>query len=92
MTIQDMINKEADLKVQPLNGENNGKLVSKDKKNSWEYKYTSTTRTVLRNLWLVDFLYIMMDRLYEEPTASLSHCAKEAYNGGLGPHHPWVVR
>ena len=64
----------------------------KDKKDSWEYKYVSTARTGLRNLWLLDFLSIFMKNLYEDKTTSLGHCAKDAYSKGLGPHHPWAVR
>jgi hypothetical protein len=78
--------------VHILNGENNSKKLDKSKKTSWEYKYTSTSRTVLRNLWLMDFVYHLMKNLHEDKSTSLSHCAKDAYGKGLGPHHPWVVR
>ena len=40
----------------------------------------------------MDFLQVLMKTLHEDHSTSLSHCAKEAYNQGLGPHHPWVVR
>jgi len=62
------------------------------KKQDWEYKYVSTTRTVLRNLWLLDFLEVFMGMLHENREATLTHIAKEAYNKGLAPHHPWLVR
>ena len=78
--------------VHILNGENNSKKLDKSKKTSWEYKYTSTARTVLRNLWLMDFLHILMKNLHEDQSTSLGNCAKDAYSKGLGPHHPWVVR
>jgi hypothetical protein len=75
-----------------LNGENNHHLLPKTKKNDWEYTYTSTTRTGLRNLWLMDFLYYFMSKIINEKEISLGSCAKEAYAKGLGPHHPWIIR
>lgn len=78
--------------VKDLNGENNHKLLKKDMKGHWKYTYTSTVRTVLRNLWLLDFIYFFMKKIYDERDASLSTCAKEAYSKGLGPHHPWAIR
>jgi len=89
-SLQAFMAKEAALDVIKLNGENNHKLI-KDK-TSWKYKYTSTTRTVLRNLWLCDFIYHLMYNLDHDRTHSLGHCAKDAYSKGLGPHHPWIVR
>jgi hypothetical protein len=46
----------------------------------------------LRNLWLSDFIEILFRGLYEDPKATMHHCAKEAYNKALGIHHPWAVR
>ena len=40
----------------------------------------------------MDFLYVFFDKLYSEPSMSLSSVAKEAYSKGLGPHHPWAIR
>ena len=67
-----MIELERAKNLEMLNGENNSKLLPKDKKGSWEYKYVSTTRTVLRNLWLLDFLEDFMDNLYNNREMSLS--------------------
>ena len=61
-------------------------------KHSWQWKYVSTARTALRMTWLMDFLEIFMKNIYDVKTSSLSHCAKDAYNKGLGPHHPWSIR
>lgn len=33
-----------------------------------------------------------MRQLSEDEKSTLSHCAKEAYNKGLAPHHGWAVR
>lgn len=86
-----MIEREMALGVHEFNGENNTKL-KKLMKGSWECTYTSTTRTVLRNLWLMDFLETLMYELAKDRNASLSHCARAAYDKGLGPNHPWVIR
>ena len=91
-TLQDIIEHEITTNVHILNGDNNAKKLDKSKKTSWEYKYTSTSRTVLRNLWLMDFVYHLMKNLHEDQSTSLSSCAKDAYSKGLGPHHPWVIR
>lgn len=91
-SIQEMIEKEMSLGVESLNGENNHKLLKKDKKDQWEWTYTSTGRTVLRNLWLLDFLSTLMTLLHSKREMTFSGCAKEAYNVGLGPHHPWAIR
>lgn len=64
--LQDIIEYEISISLHILNGENNSKKLDKSKKTSWEYKYTSTTRTVLRNLWLFDFLHILMKNLHED--------------------------
>lgn len=90
--MEETIAKEVELNVINLNGENNHKLLAKDMKGTWQYKYTSTTRTILRTVWLLDFIAILFTRLDQNRDAALSHCAREAYNEGLGIHHPWVVR
>ena len=85
--------------VEKLNGENNSKINKEmhkgDKKlakDDYRHHFTSTARTVLRNLWLLDFLHSFMDMIHDQRDAKLSACAKHAYSEGLGPHHPWVVR
>ena len=89
-SLQSFITKELELGVTKLNGKHNKKLV-KDKI-SWQYTYTSTARTVTRNLWLLDFLYVLMSNLADDATATLPSAVKEAYSQGLGPHHPWILR
>ena len=63
----------------------------KDKK-SWQYTYASTGRTVVRNLWLLDFLHILMQRVGNDATVTLPAATREAYDKGLGPHHAWILR
>ena len=61
-------------------------------KNEWEAKYTSTARTVLRNIWLLDFVSLFFDSVNKNRAGKLSEIAKESYSQTLGNHHPWVVR
>eukprot|EP00347_Sterkiella_histriomuscorum_P023651 403333863 len=93
-TLQDLIEDDIRKGVEKLNGENNDKLLKKDKlpKDDYRHKFTSTARTVLRNMWLLDFLHHFMNQIYNDRTAKLSSCAKFAYSEGLGPHHPWAIR
>ena len=49
-------------------------------KNEWETKYTSTARTVLRNMWLLDFVSLLFDTLNKNRTGKLSEIAKESYS------------
>lgn len=94
ITLQEMIEYDIARKVEELNGENNHKLLKSEKlpQTDYRHQYTSTARTVLRNMWLLDFLHHLMEMLYTDRQAKLSACAKHAYSEGLGPHHPWVVR
>ena len=55
-----------------LNGNENSKFLGKESKNTWKWKYTSTTRTVLRNMWLMDFIDILMHDLGEKQDWSIS--------------------
>lgn len=77
-----------------MNGENNDKLLKAEKlhKDDPKLKFTSTARTVLRNMWLLDFLHHFFLMLDQDRKAKLSAVAKHAYSEGLGPHHPWVIR
>ena len=48
VSIQGTIDVEAQLGVTRLNGENQKKELKKDKKGSWEWKYVSNARTLVR--------------------------------------------
>jgi hypothetical protein len=56
--------KEIELKVTLMNVE----IPTKDqklKKGSWEAEYTATARTLLRTMWLLDFISIMFKLIVE---------------------------
>ena len=82
--------KEIDLKITELNAEKPVK--GRKFGHEWEAKYTSTARTVLRNMWLLDFVSLLFDNLNKDRTSKLSDVAKDAYSKTLGNHHPWIVR
>ena len=44
------------MKIIELNGENNGKMLPKNKKDSWEWTYASTGRHLVRMHWLTKFV------------------------------------
>ena len=86
--LQRFIEKEKELDLQKYNG----KTKPKDKKGSWEYNYVSTSRTVLRNLWFMDYMSQLFQRLNANEQASLGTIAKEAYEASLATHHIWIVK
>jgi len=78
---------EISLGLQRLNGEN-----PKEAPEPKYKKYESTTRTVLRLMWFLDFTSAILDNLSKDRKLSLTTAAKSAYNETLGPHHPLLVR
>lgn len=94
VSLQELIEDDIAKGVEKLNGENNDKLLKSEKlkKDDPKLKFTSTARTVLRNMWLLDFLHHFFLMLDQDRKAKLSAVAKHAYSEGLGPHHPWVIR
>jgi hypothetical protein len=77
-TIQSIIAKEVELGITELNAEKPKKGLKF--KNEWEAKYTSTARTVLRNIWLLDFVSLFFDSVNKNRTGKLSEIAKESYS------------
>ena len=93
-TLWDMIKHEIDMgqNVVKLNGDENHKHLKKDKKGTWMWKYCSTTRTVLRNLWLCDYIESLMQHLYSDEKLTIKKAAKSAYKKTLGNHHPVLLK
>jgi hypothetical protein len=54
--------------------------------------FVSASRSILRLMWLTDFIFLLLTRLVDAPDAQLSECAREAYKAALEPHHAWAVR
>ena len=61
-----------------------------DKKSSW--KYWSTTFTLNRGCWLMDFTKLLFGRFVEEREESLPKVGQYAYNGALAHRHNWFIR
>ena len=89
-TLNEILEKEQKIGIHTLNG-NNNKKQGHGKGSEWA-NYISSSRTLLRNLWFLDFVEGIILNLVEDPKKSLRNCAGEAYDKSLGPHHPWIVR
>ena len=86
---------EAELKCQELNLDDNKKAIKKLAKEDvkpWMAKYTSTSRTLYRGCWFMDFLAAIFLGVNEDKECKLSKVAGAAYATALGPHHPWMLR
>jgi hypothetical protein len=89
-TIQEVMDKEISLKIHELNGENNSKLGHKKK--TPYHDYTSSTRTLLRLSWFLDFFNNICINCLTNEKKSFAECISLAYDTVLAPHHPWLVR
>ena len=63
LSLNSMIDEEIALGVAVCNGDNNSKKLDKSKKNSWEWKYNSSARNLVRMWWLSKFLTKLLDNL-----------------------------
>lgn len=73
-----------------LNGKTNSEKI-KDK-TSWQYTYASTARTALRDMWLLDYVTLMLKDIRDFPDKTMKEVSKNAYEVALAPHHPWLIR
>ena len=71
-----------------FNGKNKDAMKTKPKE--WS-NYISSTRTLYRMMWFVDFLKECFGQVCVDHTATFATCAINAYNTALGPHHNWVI-
>ena len=86
------IDEEIALSVIRCNGDNNKKEVDKSKKDSWEMKYNSTGRNLVRMWWLTKFLTKLLENLVTNDKMTLVQACQDAYQVGFAEHHPWLVR
>ena len=63
MSLQQMMITEKTMGIDILNGSNNSKKLKKEKKTSWEWKYNSSARNVVRMWWLSKFVTHLLGRL-----------------------------
>ncbi|MCQ2819585.1 MAG: GLTP domain-containing protein [archaeon] len=87
--IQDLIQKEINLGIHELNGNNNEE---KGHGSDQYKKYTSASRTFLRLLWFMEFLIRIFRKLVTDDDKNLKEILKAAYEEVLSPRHTAVVR
>ena len=93
LTMNQMIDEEIALNVTGLNGDNNKSKCDKSKpKDSWEWKYNSSARNLVRMWWLTKFLTKLLDNVMNHEEMTLVANCKDAYQTGFAEHHPWLVR
>ena len=89
-SIQEVVEIELKNDIEKLNGDNNSKLGHKKK--SEYYEYVSSSRTIVRLQWFLDFFNNIVINALENDKKAFNDCIKEAYDKVLAPHHPWLVR
>ena len=67
-------------------------MLSKDKKDSWEWTYASTGRHLVRMHWLTIFVATLFEILTTDENAELGKALRDSYDTAFAPHHPWIVR
>ena len=55
-------------------------------------QHASAARTVLRLLWMIDFIAVLFEGLAAAPADSLTAVARAAYHTALEPHHTLLVK
>ncbi len=88
--IQDLLNKEIELGIHQLNGDNNKSLGHKKD----EYaKYISGCRTYLRLQWFLEYLIDIFENvLKDDGNGKVKTVLGDSYNKVLAPHHTFLVR
>ena len=88
--IFDLLNKEMELNIHKLNGNNNKKLGhGKDKYSN----YISACRTFLRLLWFLEYLNDVFENvLKDDGNGPIKTILGNSYNKVLAPHHGFIVR
>jgi hypothetical protein len=88
--IQNLLNKEMELGIHRLNGENNKSLGHKKDQYS---KYVSATRTFLRLLWFLEYLTDVFENvLKDDGKGEIKKILGDSYDRVLSPHHSFLVR
>ncbi|CDW79847.1 folate-biopterin transporter family [Stylonychia lemnae] len=90
VTIQQAIDFEIFEGVANLNGKQKNQHLYQA--HDFKSTYASISRTILRNMWLLDFIYHFLDFAYVNRTQKLSSCAFESYKITLGLYHTWLMR
>ena len=89
-SIQDLCNKEIELNIYKLNGDNNKSLGHYNDEYS---NYISGCRTFLRLLWFLEYLIDIFENIVKcEGNEKIKKILGDSYNKVLAPHHGFLVR
>ena len=89
-SIQDLCNKEIELNIYKLNGDNNKSLGHYNDEYS---NYISGCRTFLRLLWFLEYLIDIFENMIKsEGNEEIKKILGNSYNKVLAPHHGFLVR
>ena len=67
-------------------------IFNKSKKAPKEYKkYNSTSRNLLRMMWLLTFIRVTFEQIRDQ-SKSMSDILCEAYDAAFGEKHSWIIR
>ena len=89
-SIQELCNKEIELGIHKLNGNNNSSLGHKEDKYS---DYISACRTFLRLLWFLEYLITIFDNVMKDDgNGEMKKILGDSYQKVLSPHHTFLVR
>lgn len=89
-SLQAFILMEIEEEIHTLNGKTNSQTITD--KTSWQYTYASTARTALRDMWLLDYVTLLLKDIRDFPEKTMREVSKNAYEVALAPHHPWLIR
>ena len=95
MYIHQFVEAEKNLNCQVLNKDDNKKTLKKFNKDDikpWMAKYESTSRTLFRGCWFMDFLHNVFHGFVNERDIKMSKLAQKAYDVALAPHHPYLLK
>ena len=88
--VQDLLNKEMQLNIHKLNGDNNSSLGHRNTRYS---KYISASRTFLRLLWFLEYLTDIFENvLKDNGNGPIKTILGNSYNKVLAPRHGFLVR
>ena len=88
--IQYLLNRELELGIHTLNGENNKSLGHKKDKYA---KYVSASRTFLRLLWFLEYLIDIFENvLKDDGNEGIKKILGDSYERVLAPHHSFLVK
>ena len=90
VSIQDLCNKEIQLDIYKLNGDNNKSLGHHNDEYS---NYVSACRTFLRLLWFLEYLIDIFDNVMKDDgNGQIKKILGDSYKKVLSPHHTFLVR